>query len=209
MMNRKIVIGLTAVLITAGLIGCATTISDKEAAAKAIDVMRASFASKGIASIDRLNQDEVQRECTLNAGKSIAPELAERLRAEQLAAVQRPASGKMIGDWKAGEKIAQEGRGLQFSDAADGPKGGNCYACHQMTPQEISYGNLGPSLYQYGKLRGQSKEIVDYTYNKIFNADAYNLCSNMPRFGHAKILSSEQIADLVGLLLDPASPVNQ
>jgi sulfur-oxidizing protein SoxX len=78
-----------------------------------------------------------------------------------------------------------------------------------MTPQEISYGNLGPSLYQYGKLRGQSKEIVDYTYNKIFNAEAYNLCSNMPRFGHAKILSPEQIADLVGLLLDPSSPVNQ
>jgi sulfur-oxidizing protein SoxX len=31
----------------------------------------------------------------------------------------------------------------------------------------------------------------------------------MPRFGHNGILSEEQIRDVVALLMDPESPVNQ
>lgn len=209
-MNKKIVICASITLTAVALIGCAsTTMSDTDAAKKAGEIMRASFASKGIVSVDRLNQDEVQEACTTYSGKDVPASLADKLRKMQFDGIQKPASGQLIGDWKAGEKIAQEGRGMQFSDAADGPKGGNCYACHQIAPQEISYGNLGPSLAQYGKLRGQSKEIVEYTYNKIYNSQAYAMCSNMPRFGHSKILTPEQIADVVGLLLDPASPVNQ
>ena len=61
----------------------------------------------------------------------------------------------------------------------------------------------------YGKLRGNSEAIVKYTYDKIYNAQAFSACSNMPRFGHNGILKPEQIADLVGLLLDPQSPVNK
>jgi len=51
--------------------------------------------------------------------------------------------------------------------------------------------------------------MLRYTYGKIYNAEAYAACSNMPRFGHNKILTPEQISDVVALLLDPASPVNQ
>ncbi len=127
----------------------------------------------------------------------------------QLQTVRKPRSGKLLGDWHAGEKLAQEGRGLQFSDAADGPRGGNCYACHQISPQEISYGNLGPSLVKYGALRGNSTAVLEYTYGKIYNAQAYSACSSMPRFGSRGILTPEQIADLVALLLDPQSPVNR
>lgn len=207
-MNKKIVIGM-AILGAAGLIGCATTLSESEAAKRAAEVMRASFVAKGIAGMDRLDQDEVQALCTEYADKALPKEVAEKIQKSQLAAVQKPASGKLIGDWKAGEKIAQEGRGFQFSDTADGPKGANCYACHQLTPQEISYGNIGPSLYHYGKQRGYGPEIVEYTYNKVYNSNAYSACSNMPRFGHKKLLTPEQIADVLGLLLDPESPVNQ
>ena len=31
----------------------------------------------------------------------------------------------------------------------------------------------------------------------------------MPRFGHAQLLSEQQIRDVMALLLDPKSPVNQ
>ena len=31
----------------------------------------------------------------------------------------------------------------------------------------------------------------------------------MPRFGHTKLLDEQQIRDLMALLLDPNSPVNQ
>ncbi|MGA1322048.1 MAG: sulfur oxidation c-type cytochrome SoxX, partial [Burkholderiaceae bacterium] len=87
--------------------------------------------------------------------------------------------------------------------------GGNCYNCHKISNTEISYGTLGPSLYQYGKLRGNSEAVVKYTWGKIYNAKAYNACTNMPRFGHAGILTEAQMKDLMALLLDPNSPVNK
>ncbi|MOA58416.1 hypothetical protein D3C78_1828160 [compost metagenome] len=85
-----------------------------------------------------------------------------------------------------------------------------------MSKEEISFGTLGPSLYHYGKLRGvsdpasaASKPIVEYTWGKLWNARAYNACSNMPRVGHSGILNEKQIRDVMGLLLDPQSPVNR
>lgn len=208
-MNKAFVTGALALAGAVALIGCATTMNEADAGRRAAEVMRGSFAAKGIAGMDRLDQDEVQRICTEYADKPLPEELAARIRAAQLATVKRPESGKLLGDWKAGEKVAQDGRGFQFSDKADGPRGGNCYACHQIAPQEISYGNIGPSLRNYGKLRGTGPEVVEYTYNKVYNAQAYSACSNMPRFGHKQILTPEQIADVVALLLDPESPANK
>jgi len=48
-----------------------------------------------------------------------------------------------------------------------------------------------------------------YTWNRINNSKAYNACSNMPRFGHFNLLTQEQMQDVMALLLDPQSPVNQ
>ena len=135
--------------------------------------------------------------------------IASKIEHANLATIQWPADGKLVGDWKNGERIAQEGRGKQFTDDPAGPVGGNCYACHQISKQEISYGTIGPSLQQFGKLRGYNDEIRKYAYGKIYNADAYSACSNMPRFGQHQILTEQQIKDLVALLMDPQSPVNQ
>jgi sulfur-oxidizing protein SoxX len=182
---------------------------EPDLSARTAQVLRNSFTARGIAGMDRLDQDPVQQTCTEYTEKPMPPAVADNITRSQLATIRKPASGKLIGDWRAGEKLAQEGRGLQFSDAADGPRGGNCYACHQLAPQEISYGNLGPSLAKYGALRGNSAAVVEYTYGKIFNAQAYAACTNMPRFGARQILTPEQIADLTALLLDPESPVNR
>ena len=102
------------------------------------------------------------------------------------------------------------------ASAATSANGGNCYNCHQISKAEISYGTIGPSLYNYGKLRGvadpaspASKAIVEYTWGKLYNAKAYNACSGMPRFGHGKMLDEAQLKHLMALLLDPKSPVNQ
>ena len=91
------------------------------------------------------------------------------------------ADGKLVGDWKNGEKIAQEGRGKQYSDDPAGPVGGNCYACHQLTKEEVSYGTIGPPLYQFGKVRGYTDEMRKYAYGKVYNAEAYSACTHMPR----------------------------
>src|SRR5206468_10299627 len=84
-----------------------------------------------------------------------------------LAAIPWPADGKYLGDWKNGEKIAQEGRGKQYSDDPQGPVGGNCYACHQLTKEEVSFGTIGPSLYNFGKLRGYTADMQKYAYGKV------------------------------------------
>jgi sulfur-oxidizing protein SoxX len=197
-------IGLAA--IAALIVGCATESAN---APSDVATIKASFTAKGVAGMDRLDQDGVQRICTQYADKTLPPDVAEKIQQSQSMDIKLPASGKLIGNWQAGEALAQEGRGLQFSDKADGPQGGNCYACHQLTREEIAYGNLGPSLYNYGKLRGNSDAIVQYTYRKIYNSQAYSACSSMPRFGHNHILTPEQIADVAALLLDPQSPVNK
>ncbi|MEO8385318.1 MAG: sulfur oxidation c-type cytochrome SoxX [Betaproteobacteria bacterium] len=170
-------------------------------------VMKASFKDRGQAKLDRLDQDETQRLCSQYPVKRPAA-IAKKIEALNMQHVKYPADGKMLGDWKAGEKIAQSGQGKQYSDDPAKPSGGNCYACHQLTKQEISFGNIGPSLLNYGKLRGNTAATQKYTFGKIYNAEAYAACTNMPRFGHSGILTEAQIKDVTALLLDPNSPVN-
>jgi len=198
-----------AAVFAAAMVGCATMPSDAETSAKAAAVLKASFQASGQAGLDRLDQDETQKACTLHAGKALPKDVAGKIEAMNLASIAWPADGKYLGDWKNGERIAQEGRGKQFSDDPKSPVGGNCYACHQITPQEVSYGTIGPPLYQFGKLRGYNDTIRKYAYGKIWNADAYAACSNMPRFGHSGILTQQQVKDVVALLMDPESPVNK
>ena len=191
------------------LLGCATAPSDEAVRAKAGQVMKASFKAHGQATLDRLDQDETQRLCSEYAGRALPQPVAERIEKANLATIRYPADGKLVGDWKNGERIAQEGRGKQFSDDPAGPVGANCYACHRLSGTELSYGTIGPSLYQFGKLRGYTDETRRYAYGKVYNAQAFAACSNMPRFGHKGILTEQQIKDVVALLTDPQSPVNQ
>jgi len=177
-------------------------------ASSADAVMKASFKDRGQAKVDRLDQDETQRLCSQYPEKR-PPAVAKKIETLNLKLVKYPADGKMLGDWKEGEKIAQSGVGKQFSDNPANPAGGNCYACHQLTKAEISFGNIGPSLYNFGKLRGNTDVTQKYTYGKIYNAQAYSACSNMPRFGHSSILTEQQIKHVTALLLDPNSPVNK
>jgi sulfur-oxidizing protein SoxX len=198
-----------ATVVSAILIGCATVPGDAEMSAKAAAVMKASFKEQGQAKLDRLDQDDMQKTCSEYSGKPLPKDVAERIEKANLASIKWPAGGKYVGDWKSGEKIAQSGQGMQYSDDPKQPSGANCYACHQLAPQELSYGTIGPSLYQFGKLRGYTDEMRKYAYGKVYNADAYSACTNMPRFGHKGILTEQQIADVVALLMDPASPVNK
>ena len=170
-------------------------------------LMQRDFHARGQAGMDRVVQDGLQRVCT-DSGDKPPAEVAKALEADQMKTIVFP-EGSLMGDWKRGESIAQNGRGLQWTDKPGDAAGGSCYNCHQLSPQEASFGTLGPSLRQFGKLRGNGQEIQRYVYGKIYNAKAYNLCSQMPRLGLSGTLTEEQIKDLVALLLDADSPVNQ
>jgi sulfur-oxidizing protein SoxX len=170
------------------------------------DIHLRDFHAKGIVKKEAAAQDAVQRICTVTNDRPSA-EIAKQLEADQMKTIAFPA--ELLGDWKRGEDIAQSGRGMTFSDAAGTPNGGSCYNCHQLAAKEISYGTLGPSLQGFGKTRGAGAEMQKYVYGKIYNAKAYNACSQMPRLGFSGTLTEQQIKDLVAYLLDPASPVNQ
>ncbi len=174
-------------------------------------MMTDSFKAQGIAGLDRIDQDATQKFCSdpVFANSKQGEKMRDKIQKINMDTIKQPSDGKYIGDWKNGEKIAQSGRGATWTDKADTVVGGGCYNCHQIDPKEISYGNIGPSLTGYGKMRGYSPEVVTYTWNRINNSKAYNACSNMPRFAHFKLLNEQQIQDVMALLLDPASPVNQ
>ena len=170
-------------------------------------VLERDFKARGQATMDRIPQDGLQRVCTETDDKPPAA-LAKQLEADQMKTIAFP-QGSLLGDWKRGEAIAQNGRGYMWSDKPGAAAGGSCYNCHQLSPAEASFGTVGPSLRGFGKLRGNTAEMQKYVYGKIYNAKAYNACSQMPRLGHTGTLTEQQIKDLVALLLDPASPVNK
>ena len=170
------------------------------------EVLKRDFHARGQAGMERVVQDGVQRVCTESRDQPPA-ELAAALEADQMKTIAFPA-GSLLGDWKRGERLAQSGQGLTWNDKP-GNAGGSCYNCHELSPQEASFGTIGPSLRGFGRTRGSGADIQRYVYGKIYNAKAYRLCSQMPRLGYSGTLTPEQIKDLMALLLDPASPVNR
>jgi sulfur-oxidizing protein SoxX len=174
-------------------------------------MLKAGFRSKGIATLSRLDQEATQAFCSNPERANSREGAAERakIEAENMSAIKWPSDGKWLGDWKSGEQIAQSGRGLTSTDKAGDVNGGNCYNCHQLSPKEIAFGTIGPSLYNYAKIKGTDEEALRYVWGHIYDSKAYNACSNMPRAGYKGILTEQQIRDLMALLLDPNSPVNQ
>ena len=205
---KKIHIQAALLCVAASTIAAAA-VAKQPASDRATEVMTGSFNERGQAKLDRLKQDKTMAACTKYAMTPMPKALTKELEAENMKAIPFPADGKYMGDWKAGERIAQSGVGMQFTDNPANPSGANCYACHKLSPQELSFGTIGNSLTQFGKIRGYTAETAKYAYGKIYNAQAYSACSNMPRFGHNKILTETQIKDLVALLMDPESPVNK
>ena len=193
-------------------ISCSTAVFAQQTSnAKFEKMMNEGFRAEGIASLDRLNQDETQKLCSdpkfLNS--KLGAVKAMQVQKINMKSIRPPSDGKYIGDWKNGEAIAQSGRGATWSDTDKTINGGGCYNCHQIDKKEISFGNIGPSLWNYGKTRGYSSEVLVYTWARINNSKAFNACSNMPRFGHFQLLAEKQIQDVMALLLDPQSPINQ
>jgi sulfur-oxidizing protein SoxX len=207
-----------AVAVIVSIAGCAAPVPAIDYDAATQQMMKASFRDQGIAKVDRLQQDEADAACSKALGAALPETTRTAIEAANMKTVRMPSDGQFIGDWKVGEQLAQNGRGMTWTDGstATSSNGGNCYNCHQITKAEISYGTIGPSLYQYGKLRGvtdpaapAARPIVEYTWGKLWNAKATNACSDMPRFGHNKLLDEAQLKNLMALLLDPKSPVNQ
>lgn len=182
------------------------------------EILKSSFRDEKSVKVSILEQDASNAECssTQASGQVLSDERRQAIEAQNLKTVRPPQDGQYFGDFKLGEALAQDGRGMTWSDAPGQSNGGQCYNCHQLSAAELSYGTLGPSLYQYGKIRGvkdlqseSARGVIDYTWAKLWNSKSFNACSAMPRYGHHAILNEAQLKHLMSLLLDPRSPVNQ
>jgi L-cysteine S-thiosulfotransferase len=207
-MQRHLIILAGLALLCAG----AAVAQQKKGGADPIVVNKAIEKSWTTAAPEwqtRLDQDETQKACSQY--RNAPPrKVAEAIIAREKATIKYPADGKLIGDWKNGEKLAQSGYGGRFTDYPPrGENGGNCYACHQLAKQELSFGTLGPSLLEYGKDRRFKEDEVKAVYERIYNPHAVIPCANMPRMGASSFLTIEQIKDLVAYVMSPESPVNK
>ena len=162
---------------------------------------------------DRLRQDKIQKLCSEIKGNPPDPATAREVQRLARESMKYPDGGLKMGDWKEGEKIAMNAFGYRVGHRDDDHSaktpGGMCINCHVLDSEgRLPGGSLGPSLEEYGTNRGQSEPIIKYTYEMIYNPHVYFPCTNMPRIGANGVLSTEQIRDVVGYLLDPASGLN-
>ena len=208
-----------AILLAAAAIAFASAANAQEKAvqakvavdpAKVDAAIKSAFPTMPADWAPRLFPDETMKQCS--AADNLPPKpVADAIQAREKATIEYPADGNLLGDWKKGEVVAQSGFGLRFTDypVNNRPNGGNCYACHQLTKAEVSYGTIGPSLLGYGKSRKFGAAETKAAYEKIYNSHASYPCSLMPRLGANKVLTIEQIKDAVALLMSPDSPVNK
>lgn len=176
--------------------------------AKVEAAVAAAWAGTAPELMARVLMDETQALCTEYRDDPPA-EVAERIVEMNRAAIVWPADGRLMGDWKVALKEANNGYGWRMGDDPKRVVGGNCYACHQLDAKEVAYGTLGPSLLGYGGGEVPDEARIREVYAKIYNSQAVLACSRMPRLGHNRYLTPEQVADYVALLLDPESPVNR
>ena len=214
-MNFKFALffGLTVAVATPALAQKAVEAPGGKYAKEADQMFRASFKAENPKYwMTRLDQDETMKTCQQYRDNP-PRKVGEKLEKLNAATIRYPVEGKLIGDWKEGEKLAAVGTGGHIGflqpDPAGKLRGGNCYACHELAKKEIAYGTIGPSLRNFGKIRGNSEETIKYVYDKVYNSNAFTACTNMPRFGLHNWVTPEQITHIVAFLVDPESPVNK
>jgi len=192
--------------------GCATYPDQATTRQIAEKMVSEDFSAPMPTLLKRLVQDRSQQICSkIGDAKLTQAEAAEVVELAR-ASIQYPQSGKLVGDWKAGDKLAHDGAGdrIQFGILEKRKEnGGLCQNCHALAPGEINVGNVGPSLTGYGLQRGNSEAVAKLTYERIYNGWAYAPCSNMPRLGATGHLTPEQITHMVAYLIDPQSHINR
>lgn len=192
--------------------GCATYPDPASTRQSAEKMVSEDFTAPAPVLLKRLVQDRSQQICSKIGGAKLTQEEAAEVVKIARASIRYPASGRLVGNWKIGDKLAHNGAGDRIQRGRLEKRkenGGLCQNCHALAPGEINVGNVGPALTGYGVQRGASEAVVKLTYERIYNGWAYAPCSNMPRLGANGHLTPEQITHLVAFLVDPASPINK
>jgi sulfur-oxidizing protein SoxX len=205
-MTRLLTLAVAIVVLGAGIY---LAMPRGQSVASVDDAIKSSWATATPDWQSRLAQDETQKACSQY--RNAPPKaVADAILAREKTRIAYPDDGKLMGDWRKGQVLAQSGYGGRFTDYPPRTEnGGNCFACHQLDNRELSFGTLGPSLLEYGKNRKFAEAEIKAVYDRIYNPHAFVACANMPRLGASKFLTPDQIKDLVAFVMSPESPVNK
>ena len=201
---------LAAAVATA--LGCASFPTAEETRIVGEQLVKDGYPGMPETLTRRAIQDADQKLCSKVAGEKLNAEEATQIVQSARASIRYPDNGRLSGDWKVGEQLANSAAGMRIRDGRVEQvkeNGALCINCHALDPKEVNAGNLGPPLTGYGVRNGNTEGAVKYAYEKIYNAWAYFPCSNMPRLGHNGYLTPQQIAHVVAYLVDPQSPINK
>jgi sulfur-oxidizing protein SoxX len=193
-------------------VGCASFPSAEETRAVGEKLVSEAYPGMPETLTRRTVQDADQKLCSKIAGAKLPADEAAQIVQSARASIRYPEGGRLAGDWKTGERLANAAAGMRVRDGRVEQvkeNGALCINCHALDPAEVNAGNLGPALTGYGLRNGNSEAAVKYAYEKIYNAWLYFPCSNMPRLGANGYLTPQQIAHVVAYLVDPQSPVNR
>src|SRR4051794_29955420 len=106
-MNRPSVLFAAVPILLA--VGCATFPDSSSTRLQSEDMIAHSFTAPDPALLKRLTQDKSQQICSkLNGAELSHDESAEVVNLAR-ASVKYPASNKLTGDWKIGERLAHDG----------------------------------------------------------------------------------------------------
>ena len=156
------------------------------------------------------HQDRTQRDCT-QYGNNPPDREAVAIMEREWRAIVYPADGVVFGDWQRGAELARDAAAATNGLGAKSVMGGQCATCHQLegsATDAVDQNKSGPALTGYGRNRAFAAAEAKLLYEQIYSSNAVIACSIMPRFGAHKVLTPEQIRDIVAYLLSPQSPVN-
>jgi len=91
--------------------GCATYPDPAATRGIAEKMVSEAFTAPSPALLQRLEQDKAQQLCSKIGGAALTQEEAAEVVKLARASIQYPASGKLVGDWKVGNKLAHDGAG--------------------------------------------------------------------------------------------------
>jgi sulfur-oxidizing protein SoxX len=92
MRTRRILVGAAVAIAVAGCAGSAQQ-NDAQVRAKALEVMKASFKERGIAKLDRLDQDETQALCSQFGAGAPPKDVAAKIEKANLESIKQPSDG--------------------------------------------------------------------------------------------------------------------
>src|SRR5262245_5317428 len=111
---QKLSLALTAVALAFSTLALAQQKSAPDVA-RVDAAVKAAFPTAPADWQPRLTPDETMRLCSVH-DNAPPKEIFDKIQKAALAAVEYPADGKFLGDWKRGEALAQNGYGLRFTD---------------------------------------------------------------------------------------------